>query len=128
MFVHPDDPVPTCPADLGYRLLGLTSLGVYLEGRDGHVWIEPIRDAGEDYDTTSGLARLLRANGVSLNNKIYGGVLEALDTIDEALRRCDRPNLLEHYVGGDYRALFLGKPGVDASRITQHEPNTGGIY
>jgi hypothetical protein len=97
------------------QLLGLMRLGCYLEGRDGHIWIEewvPERDNDDLGD--SGLAARLKAGGVMLNNKIYGGVLEALDTIDEALRRACHPPLAEVTAKDEGYGLFL--------------PGYGGLY
>lgn len=111
-------------ADLAKRLLALGQMGCHIRGADGHFWIE----CGEPDRETSHLAWKLKKAGILLNNKIYGGVLEALDTIDGAL-----------VASGDFQPLKdlgdclidaqldLGVHGVDASRIDRLEPGKGGI-
>ncbi len=104
------------------RLLVLGQLGCRLESDSGHIWIEQAE--GLDYDNYR-LSGILRKNGVRLNNKIYGGILEALDTIDEALKKCGEDSLLEKY---DEDELFLGnKFGPDLSRIDIVNKNNGGL-
>ncbi|MFH0938196.1 MAG: hypothetical protein V1899_02810 [Planctomycetota bacterium] len=107
---------------LARRLLALGQMGAYLVGMDGHIWIEQ----DENFDN-EGLAGILRDGGVALNNKIYGGVLEALDTIDEALRRAKYvyPTLLQNY---DEDILFLGETGIGQNRIEVGSPGDGGIF
>lgn len=90
------------------RLLGLMQIGARLEAHDGHIWI--YSDEGDD----DFLENILQEASILLNNKIYGGVLEALDTIDEALRLADKPSLATHY---SPEMQFLGEAGVDKSRI-----------
>lgn len=99
------------------RLLGLGQLGCLLQGRGGHIWIECV-------DTDYNLNEILNQKGILLNNKIYGGVLEALDTIDEALKIMGLRSLEEHY-HEDW--LFLGKHSVDSSRIDRTEKWKGGL-
>ena len=53
------------------RLLALNQLGCYLQGADGHIWIQ--QDVNSDWQ----LDNILRNHGVYVNNKIYGGILEA---------------------------------------------------
>ena len=103
------------------QLLALMQMGVRLEGRDGHVWIEceDIEPYGYNLHT------FLKDHGVLLNNKIYGGVLEAIDTIDEAMKMCDTEGILDWYWED---ALFLGNGGVDHSRIDSRDKGKGGIY
>ena len=103
------------------RLLAAMQLGVYLQGRDGHIWIECDGDS-DDYSLSS----ILDDSGVMLNNKIYGGILEALDTIDEALKMAGVAyTLLELY---DEQTQFLGNGGVDGSRLDKTSRGKGGIY
>jgi len=112
--------------ELAKRLLALGQYGCYLCGADGHIWIEPVID-GESAKQ-SYLHDLLKRAGVGLNCKIYGGVLEALDTIDEALRLAGKPSLLKGFPGWRYDdELFLGDPGIGESRIDIYEKGTGGL-
>ncbi len=104
------------------RLLVLGQLGCRLESDSGHIWIEQDREL--DYEEYR-LYGILKKGGVRLNNKIYGGILEALDTIDECLKRCGEDTLLEKY---DEDELFLGnKFGPDFSRINVVDKNEGGL-
>jgi hypothetical protein len=105
--------------NLAKRLLALNDLGCYLIGRDGHIWIEEINN--------SLFSEMLKIAGVILNNKIYGGILEALDTIDEALKLAKYINLIEYYENNKDR-IFLGNPGVDNSRINKTSPKMGGLF
>jgi hypothetical protein len=57
-----------------------------------------------------------------LNGKIYGGITQALDTIDEALLLCGREPLAKIY---NDDIMFDVKKGPDHSRIRLHRP--GGI-
>lgn len=113
--------------ELAKRLLALGQYGCYLCGEDGHVWIRPAYYNIEEEDHSK-LHYVLKSNGIGLNNKIYGGVLEALDTIDEALRLANQPSLLNGFCGWNYDdALFLGESGFDVSRINKYEKGTGGL-
>jgi hypothetical protein len=116
--------------DLAKRLLSLGQYGCHLCGRDGHIWIEPAYIPGEEEMIMehSSLHYILKKAGVSLNNKIYGGVIEALDTIDEALRLSGWSSLLDGFPGwGDTDSLFLGKGGIDRGRIFIGKKDTGGL-
>ena len=93
------------------RLLMLNQLGVYLSGQDGHIWLN-----GEGV-----------FDSVMLNSKIYGGVIEALDTVDEALRRDGKSSLLEMWDEYGKDVLFLGRGGIDESRIDIVKIWKGGI-
>jgi hypothetical protein len=107
------------------RLLMLGQLGCHLEGRDGHIWIES--QIMEDGTNDSALDKILRRNHVSLNDKIYGGILEALATINWALLRAGERTLEEKFDDYHPDTLFLGKHGVDESRVDIRE-NCGGLY
>lgn len=104
------------------RLLALMDMSGYLISRDGHIWIEC--EMGE-YSDTHSLSDILKECGVILNSKIYGGILEALDTIDLALHSCGKPSLLESY---NPDIQFLGsKFGADVSRVDIVGKGRGGI-
>ena len=66
------------------------------------------------------LNNILIQGRVSINNKIYGGILSALDTVDEALRLCGEPILYDRYCED---VQFFGKEGVGKGRI-----DTSGKY
>ena len=98
------------------RLLIMNSMGVYLYGRDGHIWIGTSDESN---------AYLL---SISLNNKIYGGVIQAVDTFDEALQRDGQPSLMDRWNEYGKTEMFLGKGGIDESRIGVVAYGKGGIY
>lgn len=100
------------------RLLMLNQIGVYLKGAHGHVWIELDEEA--EYH--------LEFKQVAVNNKIYGGVIEAIDVMDEALRRDGQPSLMDTWEEWGKDVLFLGKGGVDESRIDEVQSGRGGLY
>lgn len=104
------------------RLLGLMQMDTVLCGHDGHIWVV-CNDDG--YSEGFSLSRLLTEGRVLLDNKIYGGILEALDTIDEALKLAGFSHTLESWYDEDTQ--FLGDGGVDNGRIDKCV-GTGGIY
>ncbi|KKW12878.1 MAG: hypothetical protein UY48_C0008G0053 [Candidatus Gottesmanbacteria bacterium GW2011_GWB1_49_7] len=63
--------------------------------------------------------------GIFLDARIYGGILEALNMLDEALILAGREPLAKIY---DPDWIFLGDDSKNSSRIEQHEPGKGGIY
>jgi hypothetical protein len=68
---------------------------------------------------------VLSEAGVYVNDKIYGGVFEAIDTIDAGLQRAGQKPLIEQF---DERGfIYLGDGGVDESRITKVEKGKGGL-
>jgi len=91
--------------DMAQRLLGCMQLGILLQGENGHIWIESIE--GSDFED------LLKANKISLNNKIYGGILEALDTIDECLTKHCQHCCLKDCYNPDVQFLGSGGPAHD---------------
>ena len=99
------------------RLLGLMQLGGSLNGADGHIWIESC-------DKEHNLNEILQEKGILLNNKIYGGVLEALDTIDACLLQMGLDKLGDIY---NEDILFMGKGDIDWSRIDKTEKHRGGL-
>jgi hypothetical protein len=115
--------------EISKRLLSLASLGCHLEDRDGHIWVEPAyMDMGDNEESHSHLHYILKEHGIHLNNKIYGGVLEALYTIDEALRLSGHKSLLGTFIGwDDTDPYFLGEKGVATNRIAIGEKGSGGI-
>jgi len=104
------------------QLFMLNQGRVYLRITDGHTWIENEEGSSIDYN--------LKANGISVNNKIYGGLAQALDTMDEALQQAGYKPLVQ-----EFDALFsidafytVGAGGVDESRIDRTTKGKGGLY
>lgn len=102
--------------NLAKRLLVLMGRGVYLTSDSGHIWFE--------YDDTEDhyFANLFRNKGLSLNSKVYGGVLEALNIIDKALEAIGEPPLIEQW---DADWMFLGEDSYRPCRFNFVKP--GGI-
>jgi len=98
-------------------LLVMNQYGIYLSGRDGHIWIE---QAEVDYP--------IKLETVALNSKIYGGVFEAIQTLNEALIRDGQDGLLDWWDEMVKDVLFLGDGGVAESRIDRVSMGKGGIY
>ena len=103
--------------ELFKRLLMLNQLGVYIYGRDGHRWIAC------DVD----IEHPLVLDHILLNSKFYGGVIEVLDTIDEALRRDGQDDLYTRWVDWGMDVLPLGNGGIAESRIDVVKSGQGGI-
>ena len=82
--------------DIIARLIAAMQLGICIRDQDGHRWLEAATD--DDYPPDeSRFNYLLRTNGVSVNDKIYGSYLEALQVVDDALEMAKQPSLLECY-------------------------------
>ena len=108
------------PIDFEYYfkcLLVMNQRGVYLVGRDGHIWIEC--DENPEYRWNDDFEE----SGIYLNNKIYGGIFEAIDTFDAAIQKMGQSPLIEQY--GDW--LFFGRRGADNGRISEVGAGRGGI-
>lgn len=90
----------------------MNHLGYSVYAADGHTWIQ--------WDEN-------RKNifvDVCLNNKIYGGIAEAVETFDAAYQMDGNPPLVDEF---DAFGLLVGKGGVDHSRIDKCE-GKGGVY
>lgn len=100
--------------DLSKRLLVLGQYHCYLHFADGHTWIF----SQDGYDNPS-LKEILERNNIMLNCKIYGGVLEALDTIDECLRLIFSKTLVEQYneIYEPREIIYIGDGGIAHNRI-----------
>jgi len=99
------------------RLATASNLGITIEHADGHRWIRSRPTNWFDFD------EVLRERGVLLNNKIYGSVEAALDTIDAALRLCGHKTLEENCWFSD----DIYSSGHDESRITKVSTGKGGL-
>ena len=108
------------PIDFEYYfkcLLVMNQRGVYLMGRDGHIWIE--YDENSEHSWSEDFVN----HGIYLNNKIYGGIFEAIDTFDVAIQKMGQEPLIKQY--GDW--LFFGRRGADDERISHIGAGRGGI-
>jgi len=108
--------------DLEKRLIACMDLGIYIYRADGHRWIHC------DYDKDYNLNDILKKEGILVNDKIYGGYLEALEVIDKGLVMAKRPTLLESFNNSfdiKYDVEFVRD--VD-SRVGITDKNKGGFY
>ena len=102
------------------QLFVLNDSGIYLTIDSGHTWIE-------NTDESSANRHLMEA-GISVNNKIYGGIAQALDVMDEALQRAGCSSLVEVFDMMESDGYVIGKGGIDESRIDKTNKNEGGMY
>lgn len=99
------------------RLLVMNDYGVFLKGNSGHIWIEQSEDFPSPFDS------------IALNNKIYGGVFEAIDTFDAALVADGQLSLINQWELWGKDVMFYGnKIGEDKSRIDKVKSGQGGIF
>lgn len=103
------------------RLVALSAHGIYITHGDGHRWIEcQETDRGYSYDEE------LRKNGILVNNKIYGGVIEAIDVVDKTMKEMYGYSLLEWYddfINEEWDMLY--KWG--GKRIENTDKGSGGL-
>ena len=99
------------------RLLIMNQHGLYLRTADGHIWIwqDPECEGQFVFDK------------VMLNSKIYGGILQAVDTVDRAIQICGYPSLIDQWNEWGKTELFFGRGGVDESRIDIVSEGRGGL-
>ena len=101
------------------RLLALGNLGVYITRADGHYWL----NVGE-VDEGENAAEILRREGIAVNNKIYGGFIEAIETMATALRMAGvKIDETEYDDEWDFPPLI-----ADMSRIDRVKKGRGGIF
>jgi hypothetical protein len=62
--------------DLEKQLIVLSAHGIYITHEDVHRWINSVPQEAYDYE------KELDAHGILVNNKIYGGVKEAVEVIN----------------------------------------------
>jgi len=105
--------------NLAKRLLSFMAMGGHLESDSGHIWIYSEDDEDRYFDS------VVKKAGVSVNNKIYGGVLEALNVVDKALEYAGHPSLLDQW---DEDYMFLGEDTFRENRLDRCAKGTGGLY
>lgn len=111
------------PADkVCKRLLALAQYGAFLQASDGHIWIYCSDIGAHDRFT---LDDRCKQAGIVLNGKIYHGVLEALDTIDEVFKLLGLEPLLDQF---EKEGFFWGHSGPDLSRISHVEKDHGSLF
>lgn len=107
--------------DLEKRLIVLSHLGITIEHCNGHRYIYCRETEDFDFD------RILNLNGVSLNNKIYGTLLDALDIIDYCLVKCNCKTLLDNFWFDEFDISGDRKRPFDSSRVDLVERGKGGL-
>jgi hypothetical protein len=76
---------------LAKRLMVLMANNVIITTDSGHRWIE----SAQSHHVS--MLDMLEARNHHVRSKVYGGVLEALDRIDSALKEAGDGTLLEQY-------------------------------
>ena len=79
--------------DFEKQMVVLSAHGIYIEHQDGHRWINSTPLEYYDYDKD------LAEHGIMVNNKIYGGVKEAIEVINETWRMMYSESLVESFDG-----------------------------
>lgn len=77
------------------RLLSAMQLGILIHAADGHRWI--VTTAYTAHDQPDLNQQLLDAGFETIRTKCYGAIDAALDTIDEALKKLGKPDLLTYF-------------------------------
>ena len=90
----------------------MNSRGAYINFYGGHTWISI--DKEQDY--------FWELDKVILNSKFYGGIIQAVDTFDEAIQICGYEPLINYWNEDEHR---LGNGGVDNSRIDKVSKDGG---
>ena len=103
------------------RLIVLSNLGIRIEHKDGHRWIEDEATEYFHFDY------ILKKHGILLNNKIYGSLEDALDIIDHCLINMGKGSLEEMYYYDDHEILRTEEE-IDKSRIDFVEKGKGGLF
>ena len=104
-------------------LANANNLGIYVTEADGHWWIESEPTEYMDYNET------LCVNGIRVNNKIYGGILEALAVIDESLKLCKRRGIEDSGLDNVYsqNKEYHGEFKPAMGRIDKVKNGEGGL-
>lgn len=106
--------------NIGYyfkRLLVMNDYGVFLKGNSGHIWIQLSEDFPSPFDS------------IALDNRIYGGVFEAIDTFDAALVADGQLSLIAQWELWRKDVMFYGRNiGAAPGRITKVKSGQGGIF
>lgn len=108
--------------DMVRRLVSAMQMGILIQDRDGHRWIELHNDGDNPFEG------ILKKAKVCVNNKIYGSYGEALFVIDDALRESGSPTLLGRYYqrySGAEDDVF-GEPNPSHGRV--YEGSGGGVF
>jgi hypothetical protein len=104
------------------QLIAMSHLGIRIEIADGHRWIR-----SEETDDFYFHQELEKA-GVLLNNKMYGGLVEAIQVIDRCMCLLRRP-LLEDYFNSvfDKDDVYSTSSDNGSSRIDIGDMGDGGL-
>jgi hypothetical protein len=104
------------------KILALNNLGIYITQADGHYWIQSAEEElyidGLGYSTGSDF---LCEKGISLNNKIYGGFVEAVNTVFLAFE------MAGHKIKLDFEDIEFTPRPAEENRISIVKKGCGGI-
>lgn len=107
--------------DLEKQLIVLSAHGIYITHQDGYRWIE--RSPLEYYNYDEELSE----HGIMVNNKIYGGVKEAIAVVDETWKMMYGETLVETFDYAYYARFDIDPANAEHGRITKVEPGHGGL-
>lgn len=106
--------------NLEKTLLAMSHLGIRIENAHGHRWI--YSEPTECYD----FAEALKRHGVSVNNKIDGGYMEAIAVVQDAWFEMYNRHLDSAIDWMDEDDIF--EIGDYSSRIGIVKPGEGGLH
>lgn len=103
------------------QLIALAAHGIWIEHHNGHRYIR----CKETYNCFH-FGVLLRKHEISVNNKIYGGVTEAIAVVDEVFKKIGRSTLEQWFDENieSEEVFSQSKVGVE-SRIDYDQPEGG---
>ena len=110
--------------NLEKRLVALSHLGINITHESGHRWIESNENSDFDFH------EYLNKTGIILNNKIYGGVEDALNVIDACFKQNSDDTLLEFfekYIEEEACKQYY-ETAQEQNRIDLVEKGQGGLY
>ena len=79
---------------LAKRLLSASRLGILFNFAHGHRWLTFVDDGTE---LTGGFKEILEQNDITITDKIYGDIFEALEFIDYVLVKCKQSTLEQQF-------------------------------
>ena len=93
------------------RLLSANFIGFAVHAQDGHRWIE--FDRNRNYQSLHIDREMKRVNAGLFTSKVYGGLDEALDTIDELLKLINHCDLMTYYENYIFKEDIISNSGTN---------------
>jgi hypothetical protein len=111
--------------DLEKALIVMSFHGIYVEGGGAHRWIH-FDEENEIYDYDGELQKY----GISFNNKIYGGMIEAVMLVNYTWKMMYNQSLIEWYdknVDDEWEITHVRELPEESSRIDIVGTGKGGL-